>query len=50
MKAAKADSNIINCCMYDSGGTYGDNDNKFLEREMKAQERRGVEILPHHLC
>merc|ERR1740136_379518 len=46
MKAAKVDSDIVSRCMRDSGGTDGDNDNTFLDLEIKAQERRGVVVLP----
>eukprot|EP00555_Chaetoceros_dichaeta_P011914 CAMPEP_0198253642 /NCGR_PEP_ID=MMETSP1447-20131203/4037_1 /TAXON_ID=420782 /ORGANISM="Chaetoceros dichaeta, Strain CCMP1751" /LENGTH=524 /DNA_ID=CAMNT_0043939399 /DNA_START=87 /DNA_END=1661 /DNA_ORIENTATION=+ len=45
-KLAKMDSDIIKRCMIDSGGTEGDNINTFLDLEIKAQERRGVVVLP----
>jgi len=45
-KAAKIDGKVIDRCMRDSGGTDNDNDNTFLDLEIKAQERRGVVVLP----
>jgi hypothetical protein len=45
-KQSKVDANIINRCMTDSGGLEGDVRNTFLDLEIKAQNARGIVVLP----
>jgi hypothetical protein len=45
-KHAKVDSNVIDRCMQDSGGTDLDNQNEKLDSELMSQEQRGVVIIP----
>lgn len=43
---AHVDKKKIDKCMKDSGGTEGDNENSFLEDELRAKDDFGVVILP----
>jgi hypothetical protein len=43
---AHIDYKKIETCMKESGGTEGDNENKYLENELKAKDTTGVVILP----
>jgi len=43
---ARVDYKKIESCMKDSGGTDGDNENSYLEKELSAKDVAGVVILP----